>query len=69
MNRNKQTNPNDWERGPFDDPVRQATDQALSLVALVVGAVALAIHDGPLMIGCGVVALLMGLLGLTFGNW
>lgn len=69
MNQKKQTSPNDWERGPFDDPVRQATDRAQSIVALTVGAVALAIHNGPLMIGCGVVGLLIGILGLTFGNW
>lgn len=56
-------------RDPFDQPAQMATDRVLSIVALVVGAVALAIHNGPLMIGCGVVALIMGVLGLTFGNW
>ncbi|MCD8190042.1 MAG: hypothetical protein LUD78_07455 [Clostridiales bacterium] len=57
------------ERGPFDDPVRLATDRVLSLVALAVGAAALALHDGPVMVGCGVVMLLVGLLGLAFGTW
>ncbi len=60
---------NKLERDPFDQPVQMAVDRVLSLVALAVGATALALHDGPLMIGCGVVALLMGLLGLAFGNW
>ncbi|MCD7821777.1 MAG: hypothetical protein LUG64_06170 [Clostridiales bacterium] len=64
MNKKKNT-----ERGPFDDPVRLATDRVLSLVALAVGAAALALHTGPVVIGAGVLALLMGLLGLTFGNW
>lgn len=57
------------ERGPFDDPMRLATDRVLSLVALAVGAAALALHDGPAMVGVGVLALAMGVLGLAFGNW
>lgn len=63
---NKKNKP---ERGPFDDPVRLATDRVLSLLSLAVGAAALALHTGPVVIGAGVLALLMGLLGLTFGNW
>lgn len=57
------------ERGPFDAPVRLATDRVLSLVALAVGAAALALHTGTAMIGVGLLALLMGLLGLAFGTW
>ncbi|MCD8147764.1 MAG: hypothetical protein LUD84_10920 [Clostridiales bacterium] len=55
------------ERGPFDNPL--PVDRVLSLVALAVGAAALALHDGPAMVGVGVLALLMGVLGLAFGNW
>ncbi|MCD8354836.1 MAG: hypothetical protein LUC47_11095 [Clostridiales bacterium] len=55
------------ERGPFDSAL--PVDRVLSLVALAVGAAALALHDGPAMIGVGVLALLMGCLGLAFGTW
>ncbi len=58
---------NNKERGPFDSPL--PVDRVLSLVALAVGAAALALHDGPAMIGVGVLALAMGCLGLAFGTW
>ncbi len=61
---NKKNKP---ERGPFDSSL--PIDRVLSLVALAVGAAALALHTGPAMVGVGVLALLMGVLGLAFGTW
>ena len=60
---------NNAERGPFDDPVRLAIDRVLSLLALAVGAAALALHAGPAMIGLGVLGMVVGCLGLAFGTW
>ncbi|MCD8051891.1 MAG: hypothetical protein LUE89_09475 [Clostridiales bacterium] len=56
-------------RDPFDQPVHLAVDRVLSLVALGVGAAALALHANAAMIAIGVVALAIGLLGLAFGTW
>ncbi|MCD8189504.1 MAG: hypothetical protein LUD78_04675 [Clostridiales bacterium] len=48
---------------------RNIFDSILSVFALSAGAVALALHSGPVVVLCGVILLAIGGLGLAFGNW
>ncbi|MCD7886709.1 MAG: hypothetical protein LUG44_03700 [Clostridiales bacterium] len=68
-NMNRRTSPNDWEKDPFDNPAQFAFDRVLSLLALAVGAAALALHTGPAVVGLGLLAMAMGVAGLVCGTW
>jgi len=48
---------------------RNIFESILSVFSLAVGAVAIAFCPGPLVLVCGVVLFIMGVMGLIFGNW